>query len=80
VWADWTDARNGRSSGGQGGDTVAPSEPGRNPLCEQSDIFADTFNINTHDEGKKAKDGKDADAFLVALCPPAAQDKESVKK
>src|SRR6185312_1638977 len=30
----WTDARNGRGSG-----TPATTQPGRNPICEQSDIF-----------------------------------------
>ncbi len=34
VWAMWTDARNGRSSRVQ---------TGRNPICEQSDAWADTY-------------------------------------
>ena len=35
AWATWTDARNGRSS---------KDQAGRNPACEQSDAFVDTFS------------------------------------
>jgi hypothetical protein len=69
--AFWTDARNGRSSGGPGGDTTAPSEPGRNPICEQSDVFADFVDKNN------AEKGGNVDLFTVTLCPPAAKDKKS---
>ena len=39
--AFFTDARNGRGSG-------APTslEPGRNPICEQSDVFFDSYSSN----------------------------------
>jgi hypothetical protein len=70
--AFWTDARNGRGSG-------APTsvEPGRNPICEQSDVFFDTYNINsssTSSTGTKATGHADPD-FLVSPCPAGIQDK-----
>ena len=42
VWAMWTDARNGRSS---------RTQTGRNPACEQSDAWADTYRDNKDAEG-----------------------------
>jgi hypothetical protein len=78
----WTDSRNGRSSGGPGGGVTNPSEPGRNPLCEQSDVFLDvlsTDNGNGKDSGNHGGDYNGSlDPFLVTLCPPVAQDKKSV--
>jgi hypothetical protein len=68
--AFWTDARNGRSSGGPAGGAVAPSEPGRNPICEQSDVFAGFLN-------RRESSSADVDLFTVTLCPPAATDKRS---
>jgi hypothetical protein len=68
--AFWTDARNGRSSGGPAGGTVAPSEPGRNPICEQSDVFAGFL-------GRNESTSVNQDAFTVTLCPPAATDRKS---
>ena len=38
----WTDARNGRSSGGPGGSDRAP-QAGRNPICEQADVMMDEY-------------------------------------
>src|SRR4051794_14208897 len=38
----WTDARNGRGSGGA---AATDLEPGRNPICEQSDVFFDTLSF-----------------------------------
>ncbi len=79
----WTDSRNGRSSGGPGGGATNPSEPGRNPLCEQSDVFLDTI-ASKGGEGDQNGGGNngegrsvDQNAFLVTLCPPAATDKKS---
>ena len=71
----WTDARNGRGSG-------APTtlQPGRNPICEQSDVFFDAFGINggfgggDGDRGDRG-DRADQTAFLVTPCPSAIQDK-----
>ena len=37
--AFWTDARNGRGSG-----TPTTTQAGRNPICEQSDVFFDAFS------------------------------------
>jgi len=70
--AFWTDARNGRGSG-------APTsvEPGRNPICEQSDVFFDTYNIDgqsNNNGGIKGSGHADQD-FLVAPCPTGIQDK-----
>jgi len=64
----WTDARNGRGSG-------APTsfETGRNPICEQSDVFFDSFSSENGGNGGKA-DNADS-GFLVAPCPTDIQDK-----
>jgi hypothetical protein len=55
----WTDARNGRSSRNQ---------PGRNPICEQSDVFLDIFSATNGGSGGFAGD---LTPFLVAECPSA---------
>ena len=64
--AFWTDARNGRGSG-------APTsfEPGRNPICEQSDVFFDDYGLPGGDHGHGTGEGmtKAEQAFLVAPCP-----------
>ena len=76
--AFWTDARNGRGSG-------APTsvEPGRNPICEQSDVFFDTYNTNGQGNGNGGGNGHGnghADQnFLVAPCPTGIQDKGAGK-
>jgi hypothetical protein len=71
AWAVWTDSRNGRSS---------RNELGRNPACEQSDIFAAIANLNG-DNGQGNGNGQndnghsgDLNAFAVAQCPTAAVD------
>jgi len=68
----WTDARNGRGSG-------APTtvEPGRNPICEQSDVFFDTYNIDgqSNNNGGVHGNGHADSDFLIAPCPPGIQDK-----
>ena len=56
----WTDARNGRSSRNQAG---------RNPICEQSDVFLDTFDPLSRGSGGDA--GALA-PFLVTPCPSDA--------
>ena len=65
AWALWTDARNGRS---------ARQQPGRNPICEQSDVFGDRFNAHGA-SGNAANATKDMDLYLVTPCPLAAQEK-----
>jgi hypothetical protein len=53
----WTDARNGRSS---------RDDPGRNPLCEQSDAFHDAYDAR---DGGRVRGPRPTDAlFLVAPC------------
>lgn len=74
AWAFWTDSRNGRSSripvGQPGAGTFAS---GRNPACEQSDVFVDHFNARS---AQSAGHAERSDAlFLVTPCPTAAVDK-----
>ena len=59
----WTDARNGRGSG-------APTsfQPGRNPICEQSDVFFDSL------KGPGTGSTGDLAPWLVTPCPLAMQD------
>jgi hypothetical protein len=61
-----TDARNGRSSGGPEGGTQIPSQPGRNPICEQSDAFFDSFDARNGGSGGSAGP---ITPFLVTPCP-----------
>jgi hypothetical protein len=58
--AFWTDARNGRSSRSQ-------VSPGRNPICEQSDVFADRYAASGG--GSVAAPARTDDLFLVTPCP-----------
>jgi hypothetical protein len=70
--AFFTDARNGRGSG-----DPTSTEPGRNPVCEQSDVFFDRYT--SHGGGKKHADenGAKADSsFILAPCPAGIQDKK----
>jgi hypothetical protein len=76
-FAIWTDARNGRGSG-----DPTSFQPGRNPICEQSDIFFDTFSAyaNDHGNGNGRGDNRgsgDLTPWLVTPCPTTMQDKES---
>jgi hypothetical protein len=64
----FTDARNGRASGGPAGGPNFPSQPGRNPSCEQSDAFFDGWAANGKAAGQNAPSGTDA-LFLVSPCP-----------
>jgi hypothetical protein len=70
--AFWTDARNGRGSG-----DPTSTQPGRNPICEQSDVFFDRYSVKGG--GRKHDDetgGKADQSFLVAPCPAAIKDKK----
>lgn len=59
----FTDARNGRSSRNQ---------PGRNPICEQSDVFFDIFPaLNARSESTTTN----YQPFLVTPCPSEAVDR-----
>ncbi len=60
AYAFWTDTRNGRSSRSQ-------VFPGRNPACEQADVFLDSYDARRGGgiRGPRPTD----DLFLVAPCP-----------
>jgi hypothetical protein len=63
-----TDARNGRSSGGPAGGATFPSQPGRNPACEQSDVMVDRYGSDSRTHGQN--DARSSDSlFLVTPCP-----------
>jgi hypothetical protein len=68
TYAFFTDARNGRSSGGPAGGATAPSQPGRNPACEQSDVFVDRYGSSWGANGQNHARASDSD-FLVTPCP-----------
>jgi hypothetical protein len=55
----WTDARNGRSARTQGG---------RNPICEQADVFMDRYGSSNANAGQNDPRPQDA-LFLVTPCP-----------
>ena len=61
AYATWTDARNGRSS---------RLQPGRNPICEQSDVFLDIYSATHAGSGGSAGD---LAPFLVTPCPAAGR-------
>ena len=63
----WTDARNGRGSGGA---AATDLEPGRNPICEQSDVFFDTLNFG------HAGGAGDLTPWIDTPCPLAMKDKK----
>jgi hypothetical protein len=66
AWAFWTDARNGRSSRRQ---------VGRNPACEQSDVFAQLYDAR---EGNRRGRAQRTDQlFLVAECPSGTVDRRN---
>jgi hypothetical protein len=68
--AVFTDARNGRGSGGP-----LTLQPGRNPICEQSDVFFDVFGADNGGNGAKGKAQDSVDAFSVTPCPTDIKDK-----
>jgi hypothetical protein len=59
AYATWTDARNGRSSRNQ---------PGRNPICEQSDVFLDIYKATNASSDSTSVS---LSAFLVRPCAGA---------
>jgi len=63
----WTDARNGRGSGGA---AATDLEPGRNPICEQSDVFFDTLDMG------HAGGAGDLTPWIDTPCPLAMKDKK----
>jgi hypothetical protein len=76
AWGYWTDARNGRSSGGPAGVPGGePSQPGRNPLCEQSDVFLEKWNAQRG--GREPTLDPDDNLFLVSPCPDVVTEEKS---
>lgn|GEM_PF-976515 len=66
AWTIWTDSRNGRSS---------RNELGRNPACEQSDIFGNQFSSGSGN-GNNGSQG-DLNDWAVTLCPTAGIDRDT---
>lgn len=66
AWTIWTDARNGRSS---------RNELGRNPACEQSDIFGNQFSSGSSN-GNNGSQG-DLNDWAVTPCPTASVDSDT---
>jgi hypothetical protein len=64
TYAVWTDARNGRGSGGP-----TNRQAGRNPICEQSDVFFDSFPSENGGNGATGNPQKSLDLFTVTPCP-----------
>jgi hypothetical protein len=66
----WTDSRNGRGSGNPTNpDTF---QPGRNPACEQADVWLDFFD--PLDNRTRGGGSQYNELFLVTPCPQAAVD------
>lgn len=63
AWGLFTDARNGRSS---------RTQAGRNPACEQSDVFHGTWNARRG--GSVGSAAPTDELFLVTPCPTDIQD------
>jgi hypothetical protein len=65
AWAFWTDARNGRS---------ARQQSGRNPICEQSDVFDDEYSAQSAGTVRNSAT-QGMDLYLVTPCPLQMQDR-----
>jgi hypothetical protein len=65
AYAFWTDGRNGRSSRNQ---------TGRNPACEQGDVFADSYSSNSGGTAKQPPSLDVINAFSVTPCPTDMKD------
>jgi hypothetical protein len=72
AYAFWTDGRNGRGSGNDGS---ASSQPGRNPPCEQADVFMDSFSAQSPGTAKQPPSLDVINAFSVTPCPTDIQDR-----
>jgi hypothetical protein len=64
TYAVWTDARNGRGSGGP-----TNLQPGRNPICEQSDVFFESYSSENAGNGPKGNPQDSLDLFTSTPCP-----------
>jgi len=65
AWAFWTDARNGRGTRDQAG---------RNPICEQSDVFDDEYSATSAGTVRTSAT-QSMDAYLVTPCALQTQDR-----
>jgi hypothetical protein len=65
AYAFWTDSRNGRSS---------RSDSGRNPACEQADVFMDSYSAQSGGTAKLPPTMDVINAFSVTPCPTDMQD------
>jgi hypothetical protein len=65
AYSHFTDARNGRSSRDQ---------EGRNPACEQSDVFFDSWRASGRASGQDRASESDS-VFLVTPCPDDIKDR-----
>ncbi|HEX8100359.1 MAG TPA: sialidase family protein [Actinomycetota bacterium] len=73
AYALWADMRNGRGSGGPGGTTnPPPSQPGRNPSCEQADAFLDKYDLDEPGGVFSPPSQTVIDLFSVTPCPKGA--------
>ncbi len=72
--AVWTDARNGRGSGGP-----TNLQSGRNPICEQSDVFSQRYSSENGGNGSKGNPADSVKYFSVTPCPSDIKD-HGVKK
>jgi hypothetical protein len=68
AYAFWTDARNGRGSGNN--PSQVSQQEGRNPSCEQSDVFMDSYSSNSGGTAKQPPSLDVINAFSVTPCPP----------
>ena len=60
---------NGRGSG-----SPTTLQPGRNPICEQSDVFFNRYSLDSHGDENDNRGGHADPSFLVAPCPTGIQD------
>jgi hypothetical protein len=67
AYGHFTDARNGRSS---------RTQAGRNPACEQSDVFFDSWGVSGKASGQNRPQASDG-LFLVTACPDDIKDKRN---
>jgi hypothetical protein len=65
AWAFWTDARNGRS---------ARTQAGRNPICEQSDVFDDEYSAQSAGTVRNSAT-QGMELYLATPCPLEMQDR-----
>jgi hypothetical protein len=68
AYAFWTDARNGRGSGNN--PNQVNQQEGRNPSCEQADVFMDSYSSQSGGTAKQPPSVAVINLFSVTPCPP----------